>query len=120
DYFGDHITYVNVMRNMSVSCDCEGVDAAPVVTPNVGILASTDILAVDQACIDLVYAMTAEEHHDLVERIETRHGHRQLSYMKELGMGNDRYRLIDLDNGDKEISQAEAVKDLKPFVLMKP
>ena len=120
DYFGDHITYVNVMRNMSVSCDCEGVDAAPVVTPNVGILASTDILAVDQACIDLVYAMTAEEHHDLVERIETRHGHRQLSYMKELGMGNDRYKLIDMDNDDKEISQAEAVKDLKPFVLMKP
>ena len=120
DFFGKHVCYVNVMRNMSVSCDCEGVDAAPVVTPNVGILASTDILAVDQACIDLVYAMTAEEHHDLVERIETRHGHRQLSYMKELGMGNDRYKLIDMDNGDKEISQAEAVKDLKPFVLMKP
>lgn len=116
DFFGKNITYVNVMRNMSVSCDCEGVGAAPVVTPNVGILSSTDILALDQACVDLVYAMTAAEHHDLVERIETRHGLRQLSYMKELGMGNDRYVLIDLDNGGKRITAAEAVKGLKPFV----
>ena len=116
DYFGKHITYVNVMRNMSVSCDCEGLNAEPVVTPNVGILSSTDILALDQACVDLVYAMTEAEHHDLVERIETRHGLRQLSYMKELGMGNDRYILIDLDNGGKRITPREAVKGLKPFV----
>lgn len=116
DHFGKNITYVNVMRNMSVSCDCEGVNAAPVVTPNVGILSSTDILAIDQACVDLVYAMTEAEHHDLVERIETRHGLRQLSYMKELGMGNNRYILIDLDNGGKRITAAEAVKGLKPFV----
>lgn len=116
DYFGKHVTYINVMRNMSVSCDCEGIHAAPVVTPNVGILASTDILAIDQACVDLVYAMTEAEHHDLIERIETRHGLRQLSYMKELGMGNDRYVLIDLDNGGKRITAAEAVKGLKPFV----
>ena len=106
DYFGKHITYVNVMRNMSVSCDCEGIAAEPVVTPNVGILSSTDILALDQACVDLVYAMTEEEHRGL----------RQLSYMKELGMGNDRYILIDLDNGGKRITAAEAVKGLKPFV----
>ena len=115
DHFGKHITYVNVMRNMSVSCDCEGLQAAPVVTPNVGILSSTDILALDQACIDLIYAMTEAEHHDLVERIESRHGLRQLSYMKELGMGNDRYILIDLDNGGKRITPAEAVRGLKPF-----
>ena len=116
DHFGRHITYINVMRNMSVSCDCEGLTAAPVVTPNVGILSSTDILALDQACVDLVYAMTEAEHHDLVERIESRHGLRQLSYMKELGMGNDRYVLIDLDNGGRRITPAEAVKGLKPFV----
>lgn len=115
DHFKDHITFVNVMRNMSVSCDCEGVDAAPVVTPNVGIVASTDILAVDQACVDLVYALKADERHDLVERIETRHGLRQLSYMKELKMGNDRYKLIDIDNGDREISLKDAVKDVVPF-----
>lgn len=116
DHFGKHVAYVNVMRNMSVSCDCEGTAAAPVVTPNVGILSSTDILAVDQACVDIIYAMTAEEHHDLVERMETRHGLRQLSYMKELGMGNDRYVLIDLDNGGKRITAEEAAKNLKPFV----
>ena len=116
DYFGKHVTYVNVMRNMSVSCDCEGVAAAPVVTPDVGILSSTDILAIDQACIDIIYAMTAAEHHDMLERIESRHGLRQLSYMKEMGMGNNRYVLIDLDNGGKRITAADAVKGLKPFV----
>lgn len=115
-YLARYLCFVNVMRNMSVSCDCEGVAAQPVVTPNVGILSSTDILAVDQACIDMIYAMTAEEHHDMVERIESRHGLRQLSYMKELGMGNNKYVLIDLDNGGKRITAAEAVKGLKPFV----
>ena len=117
DYFGKHITFVNVMRNMSVSCDCEGLEAEPVVTPNVGILSSTDILAIDQACVDIIYAMTPEDRHAMVERIETRHGHRQLSYMKELGMGNNRYILIDLDNGGKRITAADAVLGLKPFVL---
>ncbi|HIR98495.1 MAG TPA: DUF362 domain-containing protein, partial [Candidatus Merdisoma faecalis] len=115
DHFGEHISYINVMRNMSVSCDCEGTAAEPVVTPNVGILASLDILAVDQASVDLVYAMKEEEHHALVERIESRHGLRQLTYMKELHMGNDRYHLIDIDNGDQEISPADAVKNLVPF-----
>ena len=116
EFFGKHVSYVNVMRNMSVSCDCEGVAAEPVVTPDVGILSSADILAIDQACIDIIYAMTADEHHDMVERIETRHGLRQLSYMKELGMGNDRYVLIDLDNGGRRITAKEAAKGLKPFV----
>ena len=117
DFFGKNITYVNVMRNMSVSCDCEGLDAEPVVTPNVGILASNDILAIDQACVDLIYAMREDENHALVERIETRHGHRQLSCMKEMGMGNDKYILIDLDNGEQKIDQKTAVKALKPFTL---
>ncbi|MBQ6654786.1 MAG: DUF362 domain-containing protein [Erysipelotrichaceae bacterium] len=115
DFFGEHVTYVNVMRNMSVSCDCEGLAAAPVVTPNVGILASTDILAVDSACVDIIFAMSEAEHHDMVERITSRHGLRQLSYMKELGMGNDRYVLIDLDNDEAEITVNDAVRDLKPF-----
>ena len=115
DYFDKNIAYINVMRNMSVSCDCEGVEAEPVVTPNVGICASLDILALDQACIDIVYAMKEEEHHDLVERIESRHGLRQLSYMKELGMGNDRYLLIDIDNEDNVIYPEDAVKNLMPF-----
>ena len=53
--------------------------------------------------------MEKEENHDIVERIETRHGLRQLSYMHELGMGNTKYKLIDLDNNDNEITQKEAV-----------
>lgn len=117
DYFGKHICFVNVLRNMSVSCDCEGCSAMPVVTPNIGIVASTDILAVDQASIDLVYALEEQDHADLVERIQSRHGHRQLSYMKELGMGNDRYVLLDIDNGDVRIDRKSAVKDVVPFEL---
>lgn len=119
DFFGKNITYVNVMRNMSVSCDCEGLAAAPVVTPNVGILASTDICAIDTACVDLIYAMCEKDHHDLVERIETRHGHRQLSYMQEIGMGNMKYILIDLDNDEVRITPEKAVEGVKPFRLIK-
>ena len=115
DHFGDKIVYINVLRNMSVSCDCEGVNAMPVVTPNVGILASLDILSIDQASVDMVYAMKEEDHHDLVERMESRHGLRQLTYMKEMGMGNDRYVLIDVDHGDKRIDAKEAVAGVKPF-----
>lgn len=115
DHFGDRIALVNVMRNMSVSCDCEGTAAEPVVTPNVGILASTDILAIDQACVDLVYAMGEEDRHALVERMETRHGLRQLSYMKGLGMGNWRYVLVDLDNGGARILPEDAVAHVTPF-----
>ena len=87
----------------------------PVVTPDIGILASDDILAVDQASVDLVYALPPKSHADLVERMESRHGLRQLTYMKELGMGNDRYVLIDIDHGDTVISQAEAVAGTKEF-----
>lgn len=115
DHFGEHICFVNVMRNMSVSCDCEGTAAAPVVTPNVGILASLDILAVDQACVDLVYAMQEKDHKDLVQRMESRHGLRQLTYMKELGMGHDRYQLIDIDHEDRRITPQEGVAHVVPF-----
>ena len=115
DYFGDRISFINVMRNMSVDCDCAGIEAAPVMTPDIGIVASLDILAADQASVDLVYAMSEADRKCLVERIETRHGHRQLSYMKELGMGSDLYTLIDLDHDEKEITPAEAVEGVKPF-----
>ena len=115
DFFGDKVTYVNVMRNMSVDCDCLGVAAAPVVTPNVGVLSSTDICAIDTACVDIVWAMKPEDNHDLKERIQSRHGLRQLTYMQEMGMGTMKYTLLDLDNNCDEISAADAAKDLKPF-----
>ena len=115
DHFGKKITFVNVMRNMSVDCDCAGIKASPVVTPNVGILASRDICALDQACVDLVFAMGEEYNKALVERMTSRHAFRQLSYMKELEMGNVKYKLIDIDNDDKDISQSDAVKHVQPF-----
>ena len=118
DHFGEHVVYVNVMRNMSVSCDCEGTAAQPVVTPNVGILASLDICAIDSASVDLVVTMTDAglvHNHDLVERMTTRHGFRQLEYMHELGMGNWRYQLLDLDNDEAEVSLADAVAHVVPF-----
>ncbi|MBQ4405010.1 MAG: DUF362 domain-containing protein [Selenomonadaceae bacterium] len=95
DYFGKRIVFLNVMRRMSVDCDCAGTRAAEPTCADVGILASTDILAIDQACCDLVY--TATDSKDLRERIESRHGLRQLSAMAELKMGNTQYELIHVD-----------------------
>ncbi|MCD8326938.1 MAG: DUF362 domain-containing protein [Lachnospiraceae bacterium] len=119
DHFGEHIAYVNVLRNMSVSCDCEGTGAMPVVTPNIGIVASLDILAADQASVDLVYALKEQDHKDLVERMESRHGLCQLTYMKELGMGNDRYTLLDIDHEEQDILPEKAVEGVKPFIRMR-
>ncbi|MCR5813013.1 MAG: DUF362 domain-containing protein [Desulfovibrio sp.] len=115
DHFGSYIAFINVLRNMSVSCDCEGVQAEPVVTPNIGIVASLDILAVDYASVDLVMALPEKDRAALAQRMSSRHGFRQLSYMKELGMGNDRYRLLDIDNSDAQIQPKEAVVGVKPF-----
>ena len=97
DHFGNHITYINVLRNMSVSCDCEGVNAEPVRLPDLGILASTDILAIDKASVDMIYALPEDVRAHMVERIESRSGLRQLSYMKELGMGSDQYELVTVE-----------------------
>lgn len=96
DHFGSRIAYINVLRNMSVSCDCEGLNAEPVRLPDLGILASTDILAVDQASVDMIYTLPAKVRDHMAERIESRSGLRQLSYMKELGMGSDKYELVEL------------------------
>lgn len=97
DYFGKHIVFINVMRRMSVDCDCAGVAAAEPTIPDIGILASTDLLAIDQASIDLVYAQPEKDRRDLVERIESRHGLHQLTVMRELKMGNPQYELISID-----------------------
>jgi len=96
DHFGKRIVYINVLRNMSVDCDCAGINAAPVKAHDLGVLASVDLLAVEQASIDMVYGLPEAELHDLKERIESRKGLRQLSYMKEMMMGNDQYVLINI------------------------
>ena len=95
DFFGKRIVFLNVMRRMSVDCDCAGTRAAEPTCADVGILASTDILAIDQACCDLVW--TATDTKDLRERIESRQGLRQLSAMAEHKMGNPQYELISVD-----------------------
>ena len=94
DYFGKHIVFINVMRRISVDCDCAGVTAAEPTMKDIGIAASTDILAVDQACADMIYA--AHDSHDMKERIESRHGLRQLSAMAEMKLGNPQYELIEI------------------------
>ncbi|MBR4383798.1 MAG: DUF362 domain-containing protein, partial [Selenomonadaceae bacterium] len=94
DHFGKHLVFLNVMRRMSVDCDCAGTSAAEPTCADIGILASTDILAIDQASIDLVYA--APDTKDLRERIESRQGLRQLTAMAELKMGNKDYELVEV------------------------
>ncbi|MBQ7479067.1 MAG: DUF362 domain-containing protein [Selenomonadaceae bacterium] len=97
DHFGKQITFLNVLRRMSVDCDCAGTSAAEPVIPDLGMLASTDILAIDRASVDLVYGFGDDRKKDLIERIESREGLRQLSAMKELNMGSDQYELVSLD-----------------------
>lgn len=92
-HFAGHITYINVLKNLSVDCDCIARGVPPTMA-DIGIVASTDILAVDKASVDLVYAKSDSLKHDLVDRIESRQGLRQLEYMKILGMGSDQYELI--------------------------
>lgn len=94
-HFGPHIAYINVLKNISVDCDCDAHGAQPT-CKDIGILASRDILAIDQASVDMVYAMPPEQRHDIVERIESRSGLHQLEYMKTLRMGNHQYELITL------------------------
>lgn len=94
-HFGTHITYVNVLKNISVDCDCDAHGQKPTCR-DIGIVGSTDILAVDKASVDLVYALPEKERHDVVERIESRSGLHQLAYMKTLRLGNDQYELITL------------------------
>lgn len=79
DFFGKRICFINVMRRMSVDCDCAGLAAAEPTIPDVGILASTDILAIDQASVDMVFRMSHAENPDLAEPVESRRGLRQLS-----------------------------------------
>lgn len=96
DFFKGHICFINVLRRMSVDCDCTGVAAEEPKCRDIGILASTDIVAVDQASIDMVYKLPPKELHDLKERIETREGLHQLPAMEKLKMGNRKYRIIEL------------------------
>ena len=93
--FKDNITYINIMCNMSVDCDCCAVAEDPCMK-DIGILASVDPVALDKACIDLVYNSNDPGRDHLVERIESRNGVHIIDSAQELGVGSIQYELIEL------------------------
>lgn len=95
DYFDGNILYINVMKNMSVDCDCCAVAEDPCIA-DIGILASSDPIAIDQACIDLVYACSDRGKPHLIERIESRNGVHTIEAAANLGFGLREYELIEI------------------------
>lgn len=95
DYFKDNIVYINVMKNMSVDCDCCTVAEDPCMK-DIGILISTDPIAIDQACLDLVYASDDPGKEHLIERIESRNGVHTIEAAEALGYGSRDYELIEI------------------------
>ena len=96
DYFKGKVVYVNVMKNMSVDCDCCAVAEDPCIA-DIGILVSTDPVAIDQACIDLVYACSDPGKPHLIERIESRNGVHTIEAAAALGIGSREYTLVEVD-----------------------
>ena len=95
DYFNGNIIYINVMKNMSVDCDCCAVAEDPCMK-DIGILISTDPVAIDKACLDLVYASSDPGKDHLIERIESRNGALTIEASEKLGIGSTKYELIEL------------------------
>lgn len=95
DYFKGNVVYVNVMKNMSVDCDCCAIAEDPCIA-DIGILVSTDPIAIDQACIDLVYACSNPGKPHLIERIESRNGVHTIEAADALGYGSREYELVEI------------------------
>lgn len=95
NYFKGNAAYINVMKNISVDCDCDCNAKAPCMK-DIGILASTDPIAVDQACLDLVYNSDDSGRDELIERIESRHGVHTIEAASKLGFGSRDYELINI------------------------
>ena len=93
---GERILYISVMNNLSVDCDCDAHPEPPRMG-DIGILASLDPVALDQACGDLVYASPDEGKVHLIERMESRHGIHTLEHAEAIGIGSRQYELVDLD-----------------------
>ena len=96
DLFKGKVVYINVMKNLSVDCDCCAVAEDPCMQ-DIGILASTDPVAIDQACIDLVYNSEDNGKEHFIERVESRHGIHTIEVAEELGVGSREYDLINID-----------------------
>ena len=94
-FFKGNMVFINVMKNMSVDCDCCAVAEDPCMA-DIGILASLDPIAIDQACLDMVYGSTDPGRDHLVERIESRNGKRTVESAAALGFGTREYELIEL------------------------
>ena len=95
DYFRANIIYINVMKNMSVDCDCCAVAEDPKIA-DIGMLISTDPVAIDKACVDLVYNSTDPGKKHLIERIESRNGVHTIDAAVKLNIGTDDYELIEI------------------------
>jgi uncharacterized Fe-S center protein len=95
DQRGDKMLYINVLNNLSISCDCDS-SAPPPSMPDIGILASTDPVALDKASLDQIYARPEAERHELVERIESCGGGYQVIYAEKMGLGSQEYTLINI------------------------
>lgn len=96
DHCGEKILYISVMNNLSVDCDCSAHPEAPQMG-DIGILASLDPVALDKACVDLVYASPDPGKVHLIERMESRHGIHTLEHAEAIGVGSQQYELIELD-----------------------
>ncbi len=96
DFFGGNVAYINVMKNMSVDCDCCAVAEDPCIK-DIGVLASLDPVAIDKACVDLVYDCDDPKKGHLIERIESRNGTLTIDKAAALGYGTKDYELICLD-----------------------
>ncbi len=96
DYFHGNMAFINIMKNISVDCDCDAHASAPCME-DIGILASLDPVAVDQACLDLVYNSTDRGKDKLIKRIESLHGVHTIEAASELGIGSRDYELITLE-----------------------
>lgn len=95
-HFGKNIVFINVMCNLSVDCDCCAVAEDPCMK-DIGILASTDPVAIDKACLDLVYNSSDKGKDHLIERIESRQGTYIIDAAASIGFGNSNYELINID-----------------------
>lgn len=99
NYFKGNAVYINIMKNISIDCDCDGNASAPCMK-DIGILASLDPIAIDQACLDLVYNSKDPGKEKLINRIESLHGVHTIEASEELGFGTREYELINVQEGE--------------------
>ena len=96
DYMNSNIVYINVMNNLSIDCDCDSNPEEPCMK-DIGILASIDPVALDKACLDLIYKSIDIGRDHFIERVESKNGIRTIEHAKELGIGDTNYELVDID-----------------------